>query len=191
METIDVQKVMEEIRTEVRHRKAQLNTTKSVRYGTESDPSLAHRKIAYFDMEPNKISPSLKFKEQGYHIQDFLQYHDRQFVINAYTGILNRLPDPQGLDNYLDNLRRGRMSKTDILCYMRDSAEGKAMGIKVKGLGQACLLNGLCKIPILGYVFKLFIGIVNLPRVLRDIQIFDAQSSYYKDNLLRVQAKLN
>jgi len=191
MATIDVQKVMEEIRAEVRRLRAQQDTIETVRCEPGTESSLVNRKIAHIDIEPTKISPSLKFKKQGYHIQDFLQYNDRQFVINAYAGILNRSPEPKGLENWLDNLRNGRISKTDILCFMRYSTEGKTMGVKVKGLGQARLLNGLRKVPILGYVFKLLIGIVIFPRALKDIQTLDARFSYYKDDLLRVQAKLN
>ena len=195
MATVDVLKVMEEIRAEVHRRKAQQDTTEPVRCGPKTEPPPTYRQIAYLDMEPTKVPPSLKTKEQGYHIQDFLQYQDRQFVINAYTGILNRLPELKGLNDWLDNLRKGRMSKTDILCCMRYSTEGRAMGVKVKGLGQARLLNSLCSVPIVGYVFKLLIGIVSLPRLLKDIQDRDSRNdalfSYYKDDLLRVQKKLN
>jgi SAM-dependent methyltransferase len=116
-------------------------------------------------------------------------------VINAYAGILNRLPEPEGLENWLKNLRKGRMSKTDILCYMRYSTEGRAVDVKVKGLGQTRLLKSLCSVPIVGYVFKLLIGIVSLPKVLQDIQTLDARNdayfSDYKDGLLNVQTKLN
>jgi SAM-dependent methyltransferase len=195
MATINVRKVMEEIRAEVHRLKVQQDTTGSVRCGPETESPLTYRQVAHLDLEPPKVLPSLKIKEQGYHIQDFLQYRDRQFIINAYTGILNRTPDPQGLDDWLDNLRKGRMSKTDILCCMRYSTEGRAMGVKVKGLGQARLLHSLCSAPIVGYVFKLLIGIFSLPRVLKDIQVLDARNhahlTCYKDDLLRVQTKLN
>ena len=44
-------------------------------------------------------SPPLELKEDGYHIDDFLGYDGREFVMNAYRGILGREPDPEGLNS--------------------------------------------------------------------------------------------
>jgi len=195
MATVDVKKVMEEIRTEVHRRKTQQDTTEPVRCELETEPPHTYRQISHLDLEPTKVPPSLTNKEQDYHIQDFLQYQDRQFVINAYTGILNRLPEPKGLDNWLDHLRKGRMSKTDILCCMRYSTEGRTIGVNVKGLGQARLRRRLYNVPLVGYIFKLLTRVASLPRLLKDIQTIDSRNdayfSYFKDDLLRVHTKLN
>lgn len=62
MATIDVQKVMEEIRVEVRRRRAQQDTIETAQCEPGTESSLAYRQIAHIDLEPTKISPSLKFK---------------------------------------------------------------------------------------------------------------------------------
>jgi hypothetical protein len=73
-------------------------------------------------------------KDEGYHINDFLKYHDQQFVINAYWGILRRGSDSEGLTYFLKNLRSGKMTKAEVLGRLRYAPEGRAAKGKVSGL---------------------------------------------------------
>lgn len=69
-----------------------------------------------------------------YELHDFLQYDGNSFIENAYRCILKRQPDSQAYHFYLRNLLRGNMTKVEILGHLRYSREGRARGIKIKGL---------------------------------------------------------
>ena len=99
---------------------------------------------------------------------------------NAYLGILRREPDPQGYEFYLHKLRTGEMSKVDILGRLRFSPEGRAKSVRIKGLSHNFLLRNVFKIPIIGYFSRLFVGILNLPTIIKNFETFEtfAQSRF-------------
>ncbi len=85
----------------------------------------------------------LKQKDE-YRIGEFLQYDDKEFIVNAYRGILRRPADPSGLDHYLSALRKG-LSKIEILARLRFSKEGRKIGVGISGLFWFFLLGRLGK----------------------------------------------
>lgn len=53
--------------------------------------------------------------ESTYRVSSLISgYHDLDFVINLYCALLNRMPDPPGLNGYLGFLREG--AKTRVEC---------------------------------------------------------------------------
>lgn len=114
-----------------------------------------------------------KYKEH-FLIEDFVKYHDEEFIKKAYRGILNREPDPQGFNNYLSFLRNGERNKIEILGALRYSKEGKDKHVIIKGLYFKYLINLSYRIPILGYILKLSISILRFPEILKNIQEFEA-----------------
>jgi hypothetical protein len=72
-----------------------------------------------------------------YTIADFLVLQDMDFIDAAYRGILRRRADPGGAQHFLTSLRNGALSKTDVLGRLRYSAEGRCLGVPIKGLARA------------------------------------------------------
>lgn len=117
---------------------------------------------AHHPLPPLKIQPEFQKREE-YQLSDLLAYHDDAFVRNAYEAILKREPDDTGLAEYLQMLRNGRHSKIDILRSLRYSPEGRRANVTVHGLGKLSFLRKLYRVPVVGYVAGLAVGIARLP----------------------------
>ncbi|HEV8429098.1 MAG TPA: DUF4214 domain-containing protein [Pyrinomonadaceae bacterium] len=82
--------------------------------------------------------------DDRYHLNDLLKYDDQKFVWIAYLALLKREPDEEGFTAFLERLRRGRLTKIDILARLRYSPEGKRMKVTVDGLRVPALIRRLC-----------------------------------------------
>ena len=139
-----------------------------------------HYKLQKYPFYSSFYKIAIKFKKfipkyhEHFSIKDFIKYHDEEFIKQAYRGILNREPDPQGFNNYLSLLRNGQRNKIEILGGLRYSKEGKEKHVIIKGLYFRYLLNISYRIPILGYILKLSISILRFPEILKNIQEFEA-----------------
>jgi O-antigen chain-terminating methyltransferase len=113
-----------------------------------------------------RLQPAFQPSDEnaGYHVDDLLQYHDKDFLRNAYQAILKRFPDAEGFNRYLQRLRSGRINKLDVLASLRYSAEGMAHSVKIKSLRLPALVRRASRIPVAGYVVQLLIAIARLPR---------------------------
>lgn len=103
-------------------------------------------------------------------IEELLQYHDEEFIKNAYQCLLGRKPDLQGFRYYLTQLRNGKLSKTEILAHLRYSKEGKENKITLRGLLLPYIMNSSYRIPVIGYVLNLMM----MPRIVRHFREFEA-----------------
>src|SRR5918912_1579133 len=121
---IDVEQLMAEIRAAVEKRKA------------KGAGSLVGASLALYDLlsqaertsiqasqvSPLRLQPEfVRRKDDHYHVNDLLQYHDHTFVWNAYRAILKREPDEHGLNQFLQKLRSGQFNKIDVLARLRFS----------------------------------------------------------------------
>ncbi len=167
---INVDELMEKIRAEVRGGGGQVDKDE----GPYSDPVPVSSKIGRINSKSISEYPSFKFKKNGYHINDFLAYHDRDFVINAYRGALRRLPDPVGLEYYLNNINSGTMTKAEVLGRLRYSPEGRVRKVKIRGLFRNFAIQSSFRIPVLGYFSRILIGIINLPVIIRNFGTLEA-----------------
>ncbi len=104
---IDIEQLMQRIRDEVARRKQSAASA-----GDRSPPTC----------------------KTFYTLDEFLRYDDREFLINAYRGLLQREPDDEGLQCFLDRLRSGSSSKIDILRDIRYSPEGTKTAVQIPGL---------------------------------------------------------
>jgi SAM-dependent methyltransferase len=112
--------------------------------------------------------------DDQYHARDLLKYHDRNFVQNAYRAILKRGPDATGYTAFIESLHSGRLNKIDVLARLRYSTEGRAKRVRVKGLFVPAAVRQLYRLPLLGYVLRLGVGLVRLPVSARHQQQFEA-----------------
>jgi predicted O-methyltransferase YrrM len=123
-----------------------------------------------------KTSESIGNRDNGCHLNDFLKYHDEIFVINAYRGVLKIKPDAHEVEQFLTELRLGKMSKVEILGRLRYSQEGREKGVKIRGLFWAFTIQSWFKIPVLGYFCRLTVGIFNLPTILTNLQTLETSA---------------
>jgi FkbM family methyltransferase len=72
------------------------------------------------------------------HVRELLALDGEAFVLAAYATLLNRVPDPGGLENYLAELGAG-VAKLAILSRLRHSEEGRRHKVPLKGLRRAML----------------------------------------------------
>jgi ubiquinone/menaquinone biosynthesis C-methylase UbiE len=114
--------------------------------------------------------------DDHYHVKDLLGFQDAEFVRNAYRAILKRDPDDAGFAEFLANLRSGRFNKIDVLASLRFSPEGKATGVRVDALTLPALVRRLYRVPALGYLAELAVGLVRLPLLLRSQRQLEAYS---------------
>ena len=107
-------------------------------------------------------------------LQNLTKFHDEEFVKSAYRTLLRRDPDPVGLQNYLKQLRSGRMNKIEILGDIHSSAEGRQVGVEVTGLKRAYLFQRLFAMPLVGRVLKTAEVAWRLPTIMRNVDGFQA-----------------
>lgn len=127
--------------------------------------------------------PDLKFssdfqprKDNHYHVNDLLKYHDRDFVRNGYRAILGRAPDEVGSQGFLNGLRSGEINKIDVLAKLRYSNEGQERKVRIDGLKFPATVRRLGRVTVLGYFVQLVIGILRLPSSIRERRRFESYS---------------
>ena len=157
LEDLSVDEILSRIRSEVARRKGK----KQVHYRP------LPRTKPY-----SKTQAAFPIKDH-YHISEFLEFYDEEFVINAYQGLLRRYPDETGLKVFLDHLRAGRLTRKELLGRFRYSPEGRQHRIIVKGLTLPFLFDTFCRIPVLGGVARIFGGIVLAPIMNRRLRIME------------------
>ena len=139
---IDIDKIMERIRAEVRDQEQGREDTRL------QDTPLQARSI---------------------HCRDLLRFEDEAFLQQAYRTLLHRMPEPEGLAFWLHKLRRLGWSKVDILWNIRSSSEGQVHGVPIRGLKTRYVLYRIwkttLKIPVFGWLLKWCWSFIRLPRL--------------------------
>jgi O-antigen chain-terminating methyltransferase len=121
-----------------------------------------------FSVPPLVLQPEFQtHRDDQYHVNDLLRFHDRDFVQNAYRAILKRYPDAHGFEQFLEKLRSGQLNKLDILARLRFSPEGRAKKVQVKGLLLPSIVRRSYGWPLLGYLARLLVGLARLPHMIR------------------------
>jgi len=76
------------------------------------------------------------------HLRELLALNGEEFVQTAYVSIFDRDVDPQGLQNYLAELKGG-IDKLTIVSRLRNSPEGRARAIALPGFRRAWIARRL------------------------------------------------
>ena len=119
--------------------------------------------VARLQLQP-RFEPAA---DNHYHVDALLQYHDREFIWNAYKAILKREPDEQGLTDFLALLRSGSRNKIDILASLHASPEGQRARVTVEGLSTPALVRKFYRLPVIGYLAETLVTIARLPLLVR------------------------
>jgi GT2 family glycosyltransferase/glycosyltransferase involved in cell wall biosynthesis len=72
------------------------------------------------------------------HLKQLLGRDGEEFVYSAYVTLLNRLPDSDGLVNYLSELQSG-IGKLEIVSRLRKSSEGQQSRVPLAGYNSSIL----------------------------------------------------
>jgi len=133
--------------------------------------------------------------DDQYHVNDLLKYHDREFVWNAYRALLKREPDTEGLSALLEKLRGGRFNKIDVLARLRFSTEGRRNQVTIDGLRLPAMIRRLYRVPVIGYVAELVVGVARLPSLIRNQRQIEshliAQQNLLADHFNQATAELH
>jgi Domain of unknown function (DUF4214) len=78
---------------------------------------------------------SVPLAPQALTLDELLKLHDEAFVTGAYKVLLGRSPDPEGLENYLRQVRAGT-KKSQIVAELAGSPEGRLRSAELPGLGS-------------------------------------------------------
>lgn len=114
------------------------------------------------------LSPEFQFSDSGhYHVNDFLVYHDAEFLRNAYRAIFRRDPDERGLESNLTALRSGHFNKIDVLHALLNSPEGQKQRITIDGLSKPAAMQRAGRLPIVGYLLRWGTALLKLPKLVR------------------------
>ena len=108
-----------------------------------------------------------------YTIGDFSKFYDEDFIDNAYKLILDRDADIEGKNYYLNLLRSGKYSKTEIITSLHFSKEGRGQNVIILGAKKRYIISLIYKTPILGYIAKLLLTLFTLPRLLKRINQYE------------------
>lgn len=88
------------------------------------------------------------------HYRDLDAYFGPRFVHQAYGAVLGRPPDAESLVRFAAALLSGRLTKPEVVFHLRRSAEGRAFGVKVRGLLPALAGTLWRKIPGIGKILR-------------------------------------
>jgi 2-polyprenyl-3-methyl-5-hydroxy-6-metoxy-1,4-benzoquinol methylase len=187
---IDIAELMAKIRETAEQRKSHslvdASATLYALLKANGDSTLSHDDFA--QAPPASVLPSIQLQpefasQRNYSVNDLLAYHDHVFVRNAYRAILEREPDEAGFARYLESLRSGRVNKLDVLASLRFSPEGQLRSVKVDGLNGTARFRKLYRVPIVGYLLELMVGIVRLPVLIKNFRALESYTAAQDDRL--------
>jgi O-antigen chain-terminating methyltransferase len=140
-----------------------------------------------------------------YHVNDLLRFHGEDFVRQAYRALLRREPDDSGMAHHLEQLASGRFNKMDVLASLHSSPEGRSSEVTLSGLTLPVIVRRLGRIPLVGYLVRVAVGIGRLPRLVQHQNqfefytwsqhrnIIERQDQHYKelsDSLQQISAQI-
>lgn len=181
---VDVQRLMHQIRANV---------------ANQQHPAEAQNGTA-----PGASNGHLEHKNH-YHVNELLRFHGDDFVRQAYLALLRREPDDPGMAHHLEQLASGRFNKLDVLASLHSSPEGRSTQVTLSGLTLPALVRRLGRIPLLGYLVRIAVGIGRLPRLVQyqsqfefytwsqQRNIVERQDQHYKelsDSLQQISAQI-
>src|SRR5258705_748266 len=167
---VNVDRLMHDIRETVakRHGIADEHVPVSL-----SRPS-SNGKSSEGDLGSLSLQPAFQLRRDNhYHINDLLKFHGEDFIRNSYRALLLREPDDAGLSHYLGRLASGRDNKIDVLASLHFSPEGQRARVKIAGLSFPVMIRRLGRLPLVGYLILLIIGVGRLPLLLENQRQFE------------------
>jgi O-antigen chain-terminating methyltransferase len=111
-----------------------------------------------------------------YQYSDFTKYHNEEFIINIYKLLLNQEAKEGDIKFYLQQLRSGEKSKSEIITLLRASKQGKKVNKTLLGFKKRYLMIKIFNIPIIGDIFKSIFTILMFSKFFKRLNQLEAQS---------------
>ena len=168
---INVDQLMHEIRHAVARRANEISPNGEL---LRPAPTRHEAAVGQIDGTHFALQPDFQTsRNNGYHVNDLLKYHGETFVRNAYRAILKREPDADGMTQNLASLAGGKFNKIDVLASLRYSEEGERAAVNISGLAWPATVRRIERIPMIGYLLQVFIGLARLPTMLTHQRQFE------------------
>ena len=188
----DIEAIMRSVREAVSMRRGGMLPTGPNTGGPSQGADRSAPELARFSQQEPIALPRLSMTARRielkptYDLDDFLQFHDDEFVDNAYRAILRREPDISGRATFLSALRAGRLAKTEIVGRLRFSTEGRSLGVRVRGLSLPFALRTLRRVPVFGRLLGVLQYVIRLPDIVRNHERLEA-TLFHRESELRRQ----
>ncbi|MEN6604526.1 MAG: methyltransferase domain-containing protein [Bryobacteraceae bacterium] len=147
-------------------------------HGTGADPVKQSRQSRH---QAVQSPPSLEYLQS---------FHDTDFVRQAYRSILHREADAGGFDNYLSQLRSGRLSKLELLATLRYSEEGMRIRQEVPGLERTFRFRRLFRKFVPEFLLKRFEVVVRRPAISRNMKGDDGKTAALRHGNAEIESQL-
>lgn len=174
MDKVNIDKIIESIKNEVVSRKP-IDSYKNI---------LSEMKVNNFKfsdyLNNNKFN-----KKDFYVIQDFLNYKGDDFIQSIYVRLLNRKANTQEIDLWKQKLLSKQLNKIEVIGRIRYGKEGRKQKEKIKGLLPKFIINSINKIPVLGYLLKILIDIVLLPKKISNLEHNELINEFEENNVIK------
>jgi FkbM family methyltransferase len=103
------------------------------------------------------------------HVDDFMRYHDAEFVAQVFAYYLGRAPDEAGLAHYLRRIRSG-VSRQQILLEVLRGAEAKRRGKHAVGETAIAMALFIDRVPVIRELVTMIKFNLNLRNHLQDMR---------------------
>ncbi len=139
-------------------------------------PELSRPPQQLFDLPTGPMPPVLELSSKTHPstLGELFALEDFEFVLGAYRLVLGREPDDSGFSVRLDKLRRGGLSKTELIGQLSYSPEGRLRGKQFPGFKLRYLVRRFFRVPVVGNVAAWCYYLARLPRLARSVQEGDA-----------------
>lgn len=176
---LDVDRLMYEIRQNVSRQRG------AGEHDPEPLPQLSDRPHSTDGIGALRLQPAFQIhRDDKYHVNDLLMFHGEEFVRNSYRALLLREPDEAGLAYHLQSLASGRFNKIDVLASLHFSPEGRRSRVTLTGLSIPATIRRLGRVPFLGYVIRMMIAVLRLPRLLQYQNQFEFYSTAVQQRIV-------
>lgn len=103
------------------------------------------------------------------HVDDFMRYHDEEFVAQLFAYYLGRAPDEEGLAHYLRRIRSG-VSRQQVLLEVSRGVEAKRCGKHAAGEVVIAMALFIDRIPVIRELVTMIKFNLNLRNHLQDMR---------------------
>ena len=139
---------------------------------------------------PGEAEAAIERSRLTYVVGELTGRHHRGFVDGAFEALLKRRPQHAEAHTLLARLAAGA-SKVEILGDLAWSREGRDVGVRVAGLRVRYLLAKACRIPVLGYLLELALGLARLPTQARHQRAVETYFAAHDETLRDAVALLD
>lgn len=156
-----------------------LQSTLSVDESTAVTPSKPEPTVRNMTSQKSTTHTGSHLKAKT--LDGLMAWNGQEFVNAAYYTLLNRSPDPEGMQYYVRRLRSG-FAKIGVLKQMHHSVEGKVNAVTLPGLDAAIKRYARGQSHLFGWIFRWLDGSEGDSPTERKLRVIENQLIDFRDN---------